>query len=45
MAVVYDWGPDVLKSVAQTSIEAAFCDDDTRTTILAALESWSPEIA
>jgi adenosine deaminase len=37
----FRWNPDVVRSVAKTSIEASFCDDDTRRDLLQALDSWT----
>ena len=41
-AGVYGWSDEVVVSVARTSIESSFCDEDTRARLVAALEAWRP---
>jgi adenosine deaminase len=40
-ANAYGWSEDVLRAVARTSIEAAFCDEDRRRDMRVALAAWS----
>jgi adenosine deaminase len=41
-ARAYGWDREIVRSVARTSIEASFCDDDTRRTLLAELDAAEP---
>jgi adenosine deaminase len=41
-AAAFDWEADTVRAVARTSIEAAFCGDNVRQLMLAALDRWEP---
>jgi adenosine deaminase len=39
-ADAYGWGAEVVRQVARNSIEASFCNEDLRRTLLAELDAW-----
>lgn len=41
-AETYGWNEEIVRSVARTSIEASFCNEDTRRRLLEELAGWEP---